>query len=71
VSQKTESGCIICGAEQSKKFTPFCSAECADRDLANWLTGNYAIPAADDDEDTVDEIEEIDARSPSDADRIH
>ena len=71
MSQKTKSGCIICGTEQSKIFTPFCSAECAGSDLGNWLTGNYAIPAADDYEDTVDEIEEIDARGPSDADRIH
>ena len=71
MSRKSSSGCPICGADRSRKYAPFCSVKCADRDLANWLTGNYAIPAADDDEDTAEAVEEIDTHGPSDVDRIH
>lgn len=47
--------CPLCGAASAEPFAPFCSSRCADRDLANWLGGRYAIPAADDDEDGIEE----------------
>lgn len=47
--------CPLCGAASAEPFAPFCSSRCADRDLANWLGGKYAIPAADDDEDGIEE----------------
>jgi hypothetical protein len=28
-----------------ERFRPFCSARCRDRDLLNWFSGRYAIPA--------------------------
>lgn len=31
-----------------EEFKPFCSRRCADIDLNRWLTGNYVIPARDD-----------------------
>ena len=71
MNQNPKSKCPICGAAHNQKYAPFCSVKCADQDLGNWLTGNYAIPAADDDEDTLDEIEEVDAHGPSGSDRIH
>lgn len=46
--------CPLCGATSAEPFAPFCSSRCADRDLANWLGGKYAIPA-DDDEDGIEE----------------
>jgi endogenous inhibitor of DNA gyrase (YacG/DUF329 family) len=49
----TRKGCPICGRPPAPARAPFCSAACADRDLANWMTGRYAIPArgaADDDD---------------------
>jgi hypothetical protein len=33
------------------EYRPFCSARCADVDLHRWLTGRYAVPAAEDAED--------------------
>ena len=74
MSRRTKSGCPICGAVRHEKYTPFCSAKCADRDLAKWLSGHYAIPAADDDADSLDEnegIERSDAQDPKDTGRLH
>jgi len=50
----TRKGCPICGRPAAPATVPFCSRACANRDLANWMTGRYAIPArvetdADDD----------------------
>ena len=41
--------CPVCGAPTTKDYAPFCSKRCADVDLHRWLTGGYAIPAAEDD----------------------
>ena len=45
--------CSICGKLMVQAFKPFCSARCADIDLARWLSGSYAISSQteDDDED--------------------
>ncbi len=42
--------CPICGEPSDRKFYPFCSERCSNRDLNRWLSGNYAIPAAVDDD---------------------
>ncbi|MSP52606.1 MAG: DNA gyrase inhibitor YacG [Alphaproteobacteria bacterium] len=39
-------GCPICGAPPTERLAPFCSTACADRDLAQWVTGRYAIASA-------------------------
>ncbi len=39
--------CPICGEPTDRKYRPFCSRRCADRDLGRWLTGSYAIPSED------------------------
>ena len=43
--------CPICGRHATPEFKPFCTARCADVDLNRWLSGRYAIPAVEDDED--------------------
>ncbi|MBF0305679.1 MAG: DNA gyrase inhibitor YacG [Alphaproteobacteria bacterium] len=43
--------CPICGATPEPRFHPFCSARCADVDLNRWLTGVYAIPASESEDD--------------------
>jgi len=40
--------CPICGKPAARGAYPFCSTRCADIDLGNWLSGNYAIPASED-----------------------
>lgn len=46
-------GCPICGKPAVARFRPFCSARCADVDLARWFRGDYRIPL-DDDEESAD-----------------
>jgi endogenous inhibitor of DNA gyrase (YacG/DUF329 family) len=47
--------CPICGRETHASYRPFCSKRCADVDLGRWLTGAYAIPAEEtEDEETPD-----------------
>ena len=43
--------CPMCTKDADEKYRPFCSKRCADLDLGKWLTGAYAIPAADTDEE--------------------
>ena len=45
--------CPICQRETQPAFRPFCSRHCADVDLAKWLTGAYAIPVEDEDEEQL------------------
>lgn len=43
--------CPICGRPTVDELRPFCSRRCADVDLGRWLTGQYRIPAPQDDTD--------------------
>lgn len=43
----TVPACPICRKPATPDYRPFCSRRCADVDLGRWLTGGYAIPAAD------------------------
>ena len=36
--------CPICSRPTDQAYRPFCSKRCADRDLAKWFGGSYAIP---------------------------
>jgi len=57
-----EKACPICSKPAADEFRPFCSRRCADVDLNRWLSGVYAIPVKDDDEDE-------DGDKPRDAER--
>ncbi len=47
--------CSLCGKPAKPRYQPFCSALCAEQDLANWLGGKYRIP---DDEEIADDDDE-------------
>jgi endogenous inhibitor of DNA gyrase (YacG/DUF329 family) len=48
--------CPICGKPPVEAAKPFCSERCRDVDLNRWLSGSYAIPAREsDDEDEADD----------------
>jgi endogenous inhibitor of DNA gyrase (YacG/DUF329 family) len=48
--------CPICGKPSAEASKPFCSERCRDVDLNRWLSGSYAIPAREsDEEDEPDE----------------
>ncbi len=74
MNTKSRPTCPICSALRTRKYAPFCSARCADRDLANWLNGQYAIPATVDDDDSFEEpadYDEIETSGQSGSDSIH
>jgi endogenous inhibitor of DNA gyrase (YacG/DUF329 family) len=52
--------CPLCGKPVDAAFKPFCSKRCADIDLNRWLSGVYAVPAKED--------EDEDGERPKDAD---
>ena len=43
--------CPICGKPADVARKPFCSKRCADVDLNRWLSGVYAVPVADGEDD--------------------
>jgi endogenous inhibitor of DNA gyrase (YacG/DUF329 family) len=43
--------CPICGKTMDAAFKPFCSKRCADIDLNRWLSGVYAVPVKDDEDE--------------------
>ncbi len=43
--------CPVCGRNTDLDYRPFCSKRCADIDLGRWLSGAYAIPVKDDDDE--------------------
>jgi endogenous inhibitor of DNA gyrase (YacG/DUF329 family) len=46
-----ERTCAICGNPEVDEFRPFCSRRCADIDLNRWLSGVYAIPVKEDEDE--------------------
>ena len=43
--------CPLCGKATEPAFKPFCSKRCADIDLNRWLSGVYAVPVKEDDDE--------------------
>jgi uncharacterized protein len=43
--------CPICAKPAVEALRPFCSRRCADVDLNRWLSGVYAIPVTEDEEE--------------------
>jgi len=43
-ARKAGRGCPICGGEAVGRYRPFCSARCAEIDLARWLNESYRVP---------------------------
>ena len=42
--------CPVCEKPMVQAYEPFCSKRCADVDLHRWLSGQYAVPATEDDD---------------------
>ncbi|MEM7567482.1 MAG: DNA gyrase inhibitor YacG [Pseudomonadota bacterium] len=51
----TRRPCPICGKPASTEYKPFCSRRCADVDLNRWLSGSYAIPVTEEDDEDGDQ----------------
>jgi endogenous inhibitor of DNA gyrase (YacG/DUF329 family) len=46
-----DKGCPICGKPVDPAYRPFCSRRCADIDLNRWLSGVYAVPVKEDEDE--------------------
>ena len=44
--------CPECGKPSARETYPFCSTRCKNVDLNRWLSGAYAIPVRDDEDET-------------------
>jgi endogenous inhibitor of DNA gyrase (YacG/DUF329 family) len=44
--------CPICRKPAAERFRPFCSGRCKDVDLHRWMSGVYAIPAVESEDDS-------------------
>jgi endogenous inhibitor of DNA gyrase (YacG/DUF329 family) len=56
--------CPVCGKVSVEQFRPFCSRRCSDVDLNRWLSGVYAVPAKENDEDADDDEAPPQQRAP-------
>ena len=52
--------CPICGKPTVAQSKPFCSKRCADIDLNRWLSGVYAVPVTEDEEEDERRVEDGD-----------
>jgi len=48
---QSQNACPICGEPAVRRFRPFCSRRCANVDLNRWLSGVYAVPVREDEEE--------------------
>ncbi|HZP75438.1 MAG TPA: DNA gyrase inhibitor YacG [Pseudolabrys sp.] len=48
------SSCPICGKPTDPPFKPFCSKRCRDVDLNRWLSGVYAVPVKEEENEDED-----------------
>jgi endogenous inhibitor of DNA gyrase (YacG/DUF329 family) len=55
--------CPICAKPAVERFRPFCSRRCADIDLHRWLSGAYAVPAVEAEDDSDNEAPEASPRA--------
>jgi endogenous inhibitor of DNA gyrase (YacG/DUF329 family) len=51
VDARGRKACPICGKPVDESFKPFCSKRCTDVDLNRWLSGVYAVPVTEDEEE--------------------
>jgi endogenous inhibitor of DNA gyrase (YacG/DUF329 family) len=47
----SRNACPICGKPAAERYRPFCSRRCGDVDLNRWLSGVYAVPVTEDEEE--------------------
>jgi uncharacterized protein len=52
------SACPICGKLADDKFHPFCSKRCADIDLNRWLSGVYAVPVKEEEDEDGERVQD-------------
>ncbi|KZL18965.1 DNA gyrase inhibitor YacG [Pseudovibrio axinellae] len=54
-----QGACPICDKPTQQASQPFCSERCRQVDLNNWLSGNYSVPAVEEElsENDISDLE--------------
>ncbi len=52
------SACPICGKPEDEAYRPFCSKRCADIDLNRWLSGVYAVPVKEEEDEDGERVQD-------------
>jgi hypothetical protein len=52
-----KTACPICKKPADPEFRPFCSSRCAHVDLQRWLSGSYALPGDEIDEEDIADLD--------------
>ena len=52
--------CPLCSKPVDLSYKPFCSKRCADIDLNRWLSGVYAIPTKEDEDEDGERVRDND-----------
>jgi endogenous inhibitor of DNA gyrase (YacG/DUF329 family) len=50
-AQSVAARCPICGKPAVDQYRPFCGKRCADVDLNRWLSGVYAVPGREEEDE--------------------
>jgi endogenous inhibitor of DNA gyrase (YacG/DUF329 family) len=50
--------CPICGKPEDAAYHPFCSKRCADIDLNRWLSGVYAVPVKEEEDEDGERVQD-------------
>jgi len=61
VDNSLKAVCPICGKSTDLAHKPFCSKRCADIDLNRWLSGVYAVPAKEEEDEDGDRLRDVEA----------
>ena len=61
---KTASRCPICGKPADPAVKPFCSKRCSDIDLNRWLSGVYAVPTKEEEDEDGERPRDAEAGEP-------
>jgi endogenous inhibitor of DNA gyrase (YacG/DUF329 family) len=61
IDRKTSGArCPLCSKPMDVSYKPFCSKRCADIDLNRWLSGVYAIPTKEDEDEDGERVRDND-----------
>ena len=61
IPRKTSAArCPLCSKPADAAFKPFCSKRCADIDLNRWLSGVYAVPVKENDDEDGERLPQND-----------
>ena len=55
---RIQAQCPVCGKPADEKYRPFCSKRCADIDLNRWLSGVYAVPVKEEEDEDGERVQD-------------